>query len=154
MLTSCSLLACVASLPIPIPHYPAQLWALWMRLADLCARWVSTCSLEHLCEPDKDANLCFFILYLPRGESLLCQISNRFLPAADVPCQRICKQDCAAGLLWQWVKGRTVGNDRRLELGWNYFFWQTQMPTSVVCIGEKKKEKKKSVQKAVWVFIV
>ncbi len=66
MLTSCSLLSCVASLPIPIPHYLAQLWALWMGSVDLRAVWMSACGLEHLQETDKHAN-CSFPLVLALG---------------------------------------------------------------------------------------
>lgn len=76
MLTSCSLLARVACLPLPIPHYPVQLWAPASRIGRLMTTMNVSVRLG-ASEQDKHANVfgfvcCFFYLvFYPPGDSKL-----------------------------------------------------------------------------------
>lgn len=112
MLTSCSPLACVACLPIPTPHYPAQLWVLWTGLADPWPRWTSACGWEHRNKKIMQAAVFF-------SSQVYAMFQTSCFPAQIVRCQWICEHKRAASLTCPWVKkcAATVENRRLLNGG-------------------------------------
>ena len=129
MLTSCFLPSCVACYPsLPCTAVgPVNGSGRPTSSLDVCL-WLGTFKATR-----QTCRLPFLSLYLPRGDLLLCQISNYLFQGQIVRCRRICKHNSAASLSCQEARGCTAGNDRKIE--WDKFFSPERRRTHLLCLN-------------------